>query len=107
MNYATIGPISVYLPERCETIDDLKKEHPEWELDEICAKTGVYARYISAPDEFASDMAVKAAAQLLEEAGVEVRTAFELTGIKKGKKGVFQISPNKETLHSSSNACSY
>ncbi|MBE6425652.1 MAG: ketoacyl-ACP synthase III [Thermoguttaceae bacterium] len=67
MNYATIGPISVYLPERCETIDDLKKEHPEWELDEICAKTGVYARYISAPDEFASDMAVKAAAQLLEE----------------------------------------
>lgn len=67
MKYATLGPISVYLPEKCETIDDLKQEHPEWELDEICAKTGVYARYISAPDEFASDMAVKAANRLIEE----------------------------------------
>ncbi len=67
MKYATIGPISVYLPEKCETIDDLKVEHPEWELDEICAKTGVYARYISAPDEFASDMAFKAADRLIRE----------------------------------------
>lgn len=67
MKYATIGPISVYLPEKCETIDDLKREHPEWELDEICQKTGIYARYISASDEFASDMAFKVANQLIEE----------------------------------------
>lgn len=67
MKYAKLGPIAVYLPEKRETIDDLKLEHPEWELDEICAKTGVYARHISAPDEFASDMAFKAANQLLEE----------------------------------------
>ncbi|MDO4569637.1 MAG: ketoacyl-ACP synthase III [Planctomycetia bacterium] len=66
MNYAQIGPIAVYLPEKCETIDDLKLEHPEWELDEICAKTGIYARYVSAPDEFASDMAYKAASKLID-----------------------------------------
>lgn len=66
MKYASIGPIAVYLPQKCETIEDLKREHPEWELDEIHQKTGIYARYISAPDEFASDMAVSAASQLIE-----------------------------------------
>ena len=38
----------------------------------------------------------------LEEAGVEVRTAFEVTGLKKGKKGGFQISSKEESLQADS-----
>lgn len=34
----------------------------------------------------------------LEEAGVEVRTAFEVTALKKGKKGGFQVISKEETL---------
>lgn len=67
MKYATLGPVAIYLPAKRETIDDLKQEHPEWELDEIQLKTGVYSRYISAADEFASDMAYEAASRLLKE----------------------------------------
>ena len=67
MKYASIGPIAVYFPQKRETTDDLRAEHPEWNLDEIQLKTGVYARYISAPDEFVSDMATTAATRLIEE----------------------------------------
>ena len=38
----------------------------------------------------------------LEEAGVEVRTAFEVTTLKKGKKGGFQIASKEETLQADS-----
>lgn len=34
----------------------------------------------------------------LEEAGVDVRTSFEVTGLKKGKKGGFQVISKEETL---------
>lgn len=67
MKYATLGPISVYLPEKCETIEDLRAEHPEWDMDEIYAKTGVFSRRLTAPDEFVSDMATKASERLLED----------------------------------------
>lgn len=67
MKYAKIGPISVYFPARHETIDDLNREHPEWNNDEIHQKTGVFGRYISADDEFCSDMAVAAGKKLFED----------------------------------------
>ena len=38
----------------------------------------------------------------LEEAGVEVRTAFEVNSLKKGKKGGFQISSKEEILQADS-----
>ena len=38
----------------------------------------------------------------LEEKGVEVRTAFEVTGVKKGKKGGFQVLSKEETLQADS-----
>ena len=67
MKYATIGPISVYFPEKRENIDDLRKEYPEWNLDEIYEKTGVFSRCISSEDEFCSDMAIAAARKLFSE----------------------------------------
>ncbi len=38
----------------------------------------------------------------LEEAGVEVRTSFEVTSVKKGKKGGFQVISKEETLQADS-----
>ncbi len=74
MKYATIGPISVYFPQKHETIDDLNREHPEWNNAEIHEKTGVFGRYISAEDEFCSDMAVSAATKLFEEHAIDPRS---------------------------------
>lgn len=67
MRYAAIGPISVYLPERVETNEQLKQEHPEWDMDLIHEKTGIAARHIARPDECSSDLGVKAAERLFAE----------------------------------------
>lgn len=71
MKYAAVGPIAVHLPERVETNDHLAALFPKWDLDLIYSKTGIRARHIAAPDECASDLAVKAAEKLFEEQGIE------------------------------------
>ncbi|MDP6467305.1 MAG: ketoacyl-ACP synthase III, partial [Pirellulaceae bacterium] len=58
MKYAAIGPISVYLPEKVETNDDLKLKFPSWDLDLIYSKTGIFKRHIAADHECASDLGV-------------------------------------------------
>lgn len=67
MNYATLGPVSVYLPAKIETADELKELYPDWNMDAIHEKTGIYSRYIAAADEFCSDMATRAAENLFAE----------------------------------------
>lgn len=74
MKFAAIGPIGVYFPERVETNDDLQREFPEWDLEAIAEKTGVRQRYIAAPDECSSDLAVAAAEKLFREHGVDRRS---------------------------------
>ena len=51
MKHAAIGPISIHLPERVETNENLSAEFPDWNLDLIYAKTGIYSRHIAASDE--------------------------------------------------------
>jgi len=51
VNYAAVGPIAVYLPERVETNAQLKAEFPSWDMDLIFEKTGIAARHIAAPGE--------------------------------------------------------
>ncbi|GIW92751.1 MAG: 3-oxoacyl-ACP synthase [Pirellulaceae bacterium] len=58
--------IATYLPEHRETIEDIRKEHPEWPIDKIANKTGIVARRLAAPDETAGDMGYQAASRLLE-----------------------------------------
>ena len=41
MKYASIGPISMHLPERVETNDDLSALFPKWDLDLIYTVKGV------------------------------------------------------------------
>lgn len=67
MPHALIGSIAVHLPERIETNDELRRLHPDWDIDLIEEKTGIHQRHIAAPGETASDLAVKAIQKLFVE----------------------------------------
>jgi 3-oxoacyl-[acyl-carrier-protein] synthase-3 len=71
VNYAAIGPIAIYLPERFETNDQLKAEFPSWDVDLIFEKTGIYKRHLASEHECASDLGVAAARQLFSEYDVD------------------------------------
>ncbi|RCS42122.1 ketoacyl-ACP synthase III [Bremerella cremea] len=71
MKYASIGPISTYLPERIETNQQLQAEFPSWDMDLIYPKTGIAARHIAAEDECASDLGVAAAERLFAEHNID------------------------------------
>lgn len=65
-----IKGISYYLPERVMTNEELVKEFPEWSVDKIARKVGVYSRHLAAENDTAGDMAGKAARKLFEEYSV-------------------------------------
>lgn len=64
---AYIKGISYYLPERVVTNEELVKEFPEWSVDKVAKKVGVYSRHLAADNETAGDMAEKAARKLFDE----------------------------------------
>ena len=64
---AFIKAISYYLPEQVLTNEELVKDFPEWSVEKVAAKVGVYSRHIAAKNETAGDMAEKAARKLFEE----------------------------------------
>jgi len=64
---AFIKAISYYLPEQVLTSEELVKDFPEWSVEKVAAKVGVYSRHIAAKNETAGDMAEKAARKLFEE----------------------------------------
>ena len=53
-----------YLPPKTEDNSALKKDNPDWPIDEIEKKTGVYVRHICGAEQTATDMAVLAAEKL-------------------------------------------
>ncbi len=71
LNYAAIGPIATYLPEKIETNADLKAQYPSWDLDLIEEKTGIAARHIAAPDQCSSDLGVLAAERLFQDYDID------------------------------------
>jgi 3-oxoacyl-[acyl-carrier-protein] synthase-3 len=71
VKYAAVGPIAIHLPERVETNAQLKAAYPNWDMDTIFEKTGIGARHIAAPDECASDLAVKACQKLFTEHDID------------------------------------
>lgn len=62
-----IKDIAYYLPSKVLTNADLAAEFPEWTADKIAGKVGISERHISADDESATDMAVKAAENLFAQ----------------------------------------
>lgn len=64
---AYIKGISYYLPEKVITNEELIKEFPEWSVDKVAKKVGVYSRHVAGENETAGDMAEKAALRLFDE----------------------------------------
>lgn len=74
MLFAEIGPIAIHLPERVETNAELQAAYPAWDMREIEEKTGIRSRYIAAPNETASDLAVAACEKLFAENEIDRQT---------------------------------
>jgi len=71
MEYASVGPIAVHLPETVEHNDALAQEFPNWDMDLIYAKTGILARHVASADQCASDLGVTAAEKLFAEHDID------------------------------------
>lgn len=68
---AYIKAISYYVPENVLTNELINDSFPEWSVDKISAKTGIYSRHCAADDQTASDMAVDAAERLFKEHSID------------------------------------
>lgn len=71
VKYAAVGPIAVHFPSRAESNEDLKRDNPKWDMDLIASKTGIYQRFVAAPDECSSDLGVAAANRLFRDYEVD------------------------------------
>lgn len=68
---AYINCIEYYLPEKEIDNNEINDNFPEWSVDKISAKTGIYTRHIAAQNEFVSDMAIKASNKLFDNNGID------------------------------------
>ncbi|MGW8257450.1 MAG: ketoacyl-ACP synthase III, partial [Thermoguttaceae bacterium] len=71
MLYSAIGPISIALPEKVETIEELASLFSKWDIETIFAKTGVRKRHIVALEQCASDLGVAAAEKLFARHNID------------------------------------
>lgn len=67
---AYIKAIDYALPERVLTNEQVAAMFPEWTVEKIEKKLGIKQRHITAENETASDIAIKAAEQLFEKSGI-------------------------------------
>jgi len=68
---AFIKAISYYLPETVLTNEQLVSEFPEWTVGKVTKKVGINKRHIAGKNEYASDLAVKAAEKLFVEHSIK------------------------------------
>lgn len=59
-----IKAIEYYLPTKTEDGQVLKKDNPDWRIEDIEKKTGIFLRHIAAPEQTAVDMAELVAEKL-------------------------------------------
>lgn len=67
MKEAWIKAMSIYLPSKTLTNEELARQFPEWTVEKIAGKVGISSRHISDDGETAGDMAFMAAANLFSE----------------------------------------
>lgn len=67
-----IKAISTYIPSVKITNKDIADRFPEWDSEKIFDKIGIKERYIAEPNEFVSDMSVKAIRNLAEEYSIDL-----------------------------------
>jgi 3-oxoacyl-[acyl-carrier-protein] synthase-3 len=65
-----VKAISYYLPNAILDNEQIHREFPEWSIDKISEKTGIYNRHISGDNEFSSDMGELAAKKLFNDHNV-------------------------------------
>ena len=61
-----IKSLEYYLPDTIITNEDLQKENPNWNLDKVVEKSGVFQRHIAGKNETAYDLSVKACDKLFQ-----------------------------------------
>ncbi|MDO4880862.1 MAG: ketoacyl-ACP synthase III [Capnocytophaga sp.] len=66
-----IKAISTYVPKKIVTNDEISERFPEWNSEKIFNKIGIAQRFVSADDEFASDLAARAIENLLSEHSID------------------------------------
>jgi 3-oxoacyl-[acyl-carrier-protein] synthase-3 len=66
-----IQAISFYLPDTYLTNEKIVSQNPEWSVDKISKKTGIYKRPIAGGGVLSSDLAFYAAKRLFETANVD------------------------------------
>jgi 3-oxoacyl-[acyl-carrier-protein] synthase-3 len=71
---AYIKGISYYLPEQKFTNSELSAKFKDWGEEKIFNKTGIKNRHITQVDEYASDLAIKAANLLFKEFSINVKS---------------------------------
>lgn len=62
-----IQHIEYFLPEKIVTNRDLKKQHPDWDIQKVEEKSGVFQRHITSPDQTAYDLAKEAVSKLFAQ----------------------------------------
>ena len=65
-----IKAIEYYLPPQTEDGQVLKNDNPDWRIEEIEKKTGVFVRHISEPGQTATDMAELAGKKIITNDGI-------------------------------------
>jgi 3-oxoacyl-[acyl-carrier-protein] synthase-3 len=68
---ASVVAIRHALPEATLDNNQLASEYEGWTAQKIFAKTGIRTRHVAAPDECASDIAFRAAQDLIRDTGVD------------------------------------
>ncbi|MDO5682399.1 MAG: ketoacyl-ACP synthase III [Propionibacteriaceae bacterium] len=71
VNYARIAGIAGALPEAVESNEMLAQRFPEWSAEKIGQKTGISQRHVAGPEEFVSDLAIRAARALIDQEGLD------------------------------------
>ncbi len=62
--YSKVSAIAYYLPERIVSNEEIAAFSPDWTAEKIEEKTGIVQRHYAGSDEYASDLAVRAAENL-------------------------------------------
>ena len=66
-----IGAIEYFLPENYLTNEQISKENPEWSIDKIASKTGIFTRPIAKEDITSVDLAYSAAEKLFQNTRID------------------------------------
>lgn len=63
--------IEYYLPDAVLDNNTINALFPDWSIEKISSKTGIYQRHLAADDEFSSDMAIKVSEKLIKNNNID------------------------------------